>query len=152
MDNLAQLLAVEAIRNLKAAYFRCMDTKNWPRLAELFTEDAEFDARGALEMPKTEEEYAKEPTIRGRAAIVEYIRAGLTPLISAHHGHTAEITVDSPVSARAIWPMSDVLSSREGTPFRVFRGHGHYFETYTCDGGIWRIATLRLRRLYVEME
>lgn len=150
MDDITRLLATEAIRNLKAAYFRCMDTKSWSGLAELFTEDAEFDVRGALEMPKADEEYAKEPTIRGRSAIVEYIRAGLTPLISVHHGHAAEITVDSAVAAHAIWPMSDLLIAREGAPFRRFRGQGHYFETYACDGGTWRIATLRLRRLYVE--
>jgi hypothetical protein len=152
MDDLARLLAAQAIRNLKAAYFRCMDTKNWPELAELFTKDADFDVRGALEMPKADEEYAKEPTIRGRSAIVEYIRAGLAPLISVHQGHAPEITVDSAVSARAIWPMSDMLVAPEGAPFRVFRGHGHYFETYAPEAGTWRIATLRLRRLYVEMQ
>jgi hypothetical protein len=152
MDDLAKLLAAEAIRNLKAAYFRCMDTKNWADLENLFTEDATFDVRGALEMPKAEDDYPDESVVTGRTAIAEYIRLGLTPLISVHHGHAPEIEIISPVSARAIWPMSDVLVLPAGSPFQIFRGYGHYRETYLCQNGTWRIQTLRLRRLYVEKQ
>jgi hypothetical protein len=150
MVELAQLLAIEQIRRLKAAYFRCMDTKRWDELPGVFTEDSIFDVRGALEMPKTEDQYAKEPVVVGRRAIVEYIRTNLTPLISVHHGHEPEIVVISDVEARGIWPMEDILIAPEGSPFRVFRGYGHYRETYRRDDGMWRIATLQLRRLYVE--
>jgi hypothetical protein len=152
MDDVAKLLALEAIRNLKAAYFRCMDTKNWTELGRLFTDDALFDVRGALEVAKPDEEYAGEPPIRGAQSIVDYIRAGLTPLVSVHHGHAPEIEITGADSARATWPMSDLLIAPAGAPFRRFRGYGHYFETYARQGGAWRIATLRLRRLYIETE
>jgi hypothetical protein len=152
LDVPAQLLAIGQIRRLKAAYFRCMDTKNWEELPAAFTEDSIFDVRGALEMPKDEAEYAKEPVLVGRRAIVDYIRTGLTSLISVHHGHEPEIEVISDVEARGIWPMEDILVAPAGGPFRIFRGYGHYRETYRRDDGTWRIAALQLRRLYVETQ
>jgi hypothetical protein len=46
MTSLDELLAAEAIRNLKAIYCYALDTKDWPRIAALYTDDAVFDARG----------------------------------------------------------------------------------------------------------
>jgi hypothetical protein len=145
-----RLLAIEEIRKLKAAYFRCMDTKAWDEFAGLFTEDASFDVRGALEMRKPEEAYTAEPIVQGRDAIVAYVRTGLSPLISVHHGHMPEISILTPTSASGTWAMDDLLVAPPGGPFRVFRGYGHYRETYLRQAGHWRIATLQLRRLYVE--
>jgi hypothetical protein len=150
MTDVEKLLALEDIRRLKAAYFRCMDTKNWDDFPGLFTQDALFDVRGALEMPKSEDAYAAEPVITGRAAILEYVRNGLTPLTSVHYGHMPEIEIISPVAATGVWAMSDVLVLPAGAPFRVFRGYGQYRETYVREGGEWRISTLKLRRLHVE--
>jgi hypothetical protein len=152
MNDVDKLLAIEAIRQVKAAYFRCMDTKDWQGLSQLFTAEALFDVRGALEMPKPESEYAKEPVVTGCAAIVDYIRTGLTPLVSVHHGHLGEVEILSATTARATWPMTDRLYAPEGAPFRVFTGHGYYYETYARERDAWRIATLKLRRLYVEMK
>jgi hypothetical protein len=151
MTDTEKLLAIEAIRNLKPAYFRAMDTKDWDELPGLFTEDAMFDARGALEMPKAEEDYAAEDVLRGRTTIAAYIRAGLTPLISIHQGHAPEIEILSATEAKGIWPMTDILIAPPGAPFRVFRGYGHYRETYRFEDGGWRIHTSVLRRLWVEM-
>jgi hypothetical protein len=152
MTDLETLLAIESIRRLKAAYFRCMDTKNWIELAGLFTADATFDVRGALEMPKSEDAYAAEPVISGRAAIVDYVRTGLAPLVSVHHGHMPEIEIISATLAKGLWAMSDLLVVPKGGPFHIFRGYGHYRETYVREGAVWRIATLQLRRLYVQTE
>src|SRR3954454_4482167 len=37
---------LEEIRQLKARYFRMMDTKNWEGLAAVFTDDVEIDVTG----------------------------------------------------------------------------------------------------------
>jgi hypothetical protein len=150
MNDTTILLAMEAIRNLKAAYFRCMDTKNWTEFGTLFTADATFDVRGALEMPRTEEDYASQPIIEGVSAITSMVRSGLTPLISVHHGHCPEITILSDASANAVWPMTDLLVFPDGGPLKMFRGYGYYHETYSRREDRWQIATLKLRRLYVE--
>jgi hypothetical protein len=143
------LFAVEAIKQLKARYFRCMDTKDWTGFRSLFTVDALFDVRGALDPPKPDAVY-DEPPIVGVDAIVTSVSAGLGALKSAHRGFMPEIEILSADEARGIWAMNDILVAPEGAPFRVFRGSGHYRETYRkCSGG-WQIATLRLTRLLVE--
>jgi len=45
LDHAQEWLELEAIKRLKARYFRCMDTKDWEGWADVFTEDAslEFD-------------------------------------------------------------------------------------------------------------
>jgi hypothetical protein len=37
---------IEAIKRLKARYFRLMDTKDWEGLAEVFADDVEIDMTG----------------------------------------------------------------------------------------------------------
>jgi hypothetical protein len=150
MTDVERLLALEDIRKLKAAYFRCMDTKRRDELADLFTEDAVFDTRGALEMPKPEAEYEAEPVLTGRALIANYITNGLAPMASVHHGHMPEIEILSANEANGVWAMDDLLVPADGVPFRTFRGYGYYRETYRRTDR-WRIATLKLRRFYVEI-
>lgn len=151
MNDINTLIAIDAIKRVKAAYFRCMDRREWEEFATLFMEDAVFDVRGALEMPRPDEEYDEEP-ITGVSAIVDYVRTGLTPLISVHYGHMPEIELIDADNARGTWPMHDILVAPPSAPFKIFRGWGHYWETYRKTDGRWKIATLRLRRLYVESE
>lgn len=141
------LLALEAIRTLKARYFRYMDTHDWEGLAQTFAVDCAFDPHGALE--ENPDRTGTEP-IRGREAAVAYIRAGIAPIASAHFGHMPEIEILSDTEATGIWSLADVLRTPSGEPFAVFRGYGHYHETYTRADGTWRIASLRITRMLVE--
>jgi hypothetical protein len=151
MTELEILSSVEEIRRLKAAYFRCMDTKAWEELRTLFTESAVFDVRGALEMPKPESAYASEPVMKGSSEIVTHLSTALASIISVHHGNTPEIEILSATHAKGTWAMSDMLIPRDGKPFRKFQGYGHYHDTFTRENGRWQIQSLVLRRLYVEM-
>lgn len=151
MENrLATLLAIEEIKRLKARYFRYMDTGDWDGFASLFTEDALFDVRGALE-ENPDPATLGEP-IRGRAAIVDYVRSGISVLTSAHYGHMPEIDILSDDSATGIWALDDILRPPAGGPFALFRGHGHYHERYSRIEGRWHIAELRITRLMVELS
>jgi len=151
MQTVQTLADIEAIKQLKARYFRCMDTKDWNALRGVFTQDAVFDVRGALQPPSPNPSYG-EPPIVGLEAIVDYIRDGLRELVSVHHGHMPEIEILSGSEARGVWAMEDILIPPQGVPFRLFRGFGHYVETYRKSGDEWRIATLRLTRLLVQKE
>lgn len=146
LDPVERLLAIEEIRVLKARYFRLMDTKDWAGFADLFTPDAVFDARGALE----EKPVLKGEPVQGRDAIVAYVSTAITPLTSAHYGHMPEIEIISAQEATGIWALADVLRPPEGGPFRLFRGYGHYHERYSRQDGVWRIASLKITRLMVE--
>jgi hypothetical protein len=59
VDTLEKLLAVEAIKQLKARYCQCLDTNDWSGLRSVFTVDAVCDppldpGRGSLrgELPQ----------------------------------------------------------------------------------------------------
>jgi hypothetical protein len=151
MRDLTTLLSIESIKQLKARYFRCMDTKDWQKFRSVFTPDALFDVRGALEAPVPDAVYA-EPPISGVDAIVSYVSTGLQGMTSVHHGHMPEIEIVAADEARGTWAMSDLLIAPAGAPFRIFRGAGHYHETYRKTAAGWQIARLRLQRLWVQQR
>ncbi|MBU6269183.1 MAG: nuclear transport factor 2 family protein, partial [Sphingomonadales bacterium] len=97
MDRLARLEAVEAIRNLKARYFRCMDCKDWDELPGLFT-------RGMKVITPEGAVYTGSG-----AAYAAALRGSLEAAVSCHQGLTAEIEVLDEANARGVWAMQDVL-------------------------------------------
>jgi hypothetical protein len=147
MTDLEQLLAIEAIKHLKARYFHCMDLKDWEGLRDVFSSDAIFDVRGALEPPQADAVYS-DPPISGVDNIVDYIQQGLTPLVSVHYGHMPQIEILDEDRAQGLWALEDWLYSPAGT----FHGQGHYHETYVKDQGRWCIQHLRLTRQHVQSD
>jgi uncharacterized protein (TIGR02246 family) len=147
VDGVERLVAVEEIRALKARYFRAMDTKDWDGFGGAFTLDAVMDVSG--EMRAAED---AEAVIRGRDAIVAFVRGAIDPVTTVHHGHMPEIDVVSPTHATGIWAMEDMLRWPEGGPIRSLHGYGHYHESYEKVDGRWLIAALRLTRLRVDVE
>ncbi|KAA0110345.1 nuclear transport factor 2 family protein [Mycolicibacterium sp. P1-5] len=135
---------LEAIRQLKARYFRFMDTKDWQAWREVFADDVVgvFDnavsTNGADGQPG--------PTWQGADVLVTSIRAAIEECITVHHGHTPEITLTSSTTASGIWAMQDVVEFPNG---HVLHGAGHYHENYTKSGGIWRIQTIHLSRIRI---
>lgn len=142
---------IEAIKQLKGRYFRFMDAKDWAAYRTVFTEDVVFDVRGGMAATPPDPVYT-DPPIEGADNAVAFIQGGLGSLVSAHQGFMPEITITGPDSATGIWAMTDVLRAGDGAPFRTVRGYGHYHETYRKVGGEWKIATLRLTRLLVDIE
>ena len=147
---------IEAIRQLKARYFRCLDTKDWDGFRSVFVEEPALgpiengfpDYLLALRPPEARNQVADGNT--GIDAFVERNRRFIGPLITTHHGHQPEIEVTGDGEATGIWPMEDVLVwKKEG--YRL-RGTGHYWETYRKVDGEWRIAALKLTRLHVYVE
>lgn len=139
-----RLVEIEAIRNLKGRYFRLLDTKQWEDWGMTFAEDAVLEVDTGVSTwggdPKT--------TIgaRGREQIREMVRETRHETVTVHQGHTAEIEIISPTTARGVWTMEDIVDS----PAVYRRSHGHYHETYEKAGGSWYIKTLRLTRLRIE--
>jgi hypothetical protein len=143
VTDIEKLLAIEAIKQLKARYFRAMDFKDWADLARLFTADAVFDVRAALVPPG--EAPPSEPPVTGVEAIVAYASQGLAEMVSMHFGHTPLIEFQGDDRATGLWPMEDWLYTAQGT----FHGQGHYHDTYVKDGGEWRIAHLCISRQHI---
>ncbi|HXY94187.1 MAG TPA: nuclear transport factor 2 family protein [Acidimicrobiia bacterium] len=144
MDAAERLLAVEEIKQLKARYFRCMDTKDWDGYAAVYAADAVLDVSGESGVPDG------EGVIRGGTAIAEYVKGQVDPVTTVHHGHMPEIEITSPTTATGIWSMEDMLRWPEDAPIDWMHGYGHYHETYEKVDGEWRIKSCRLTRLRVD--
>lgn len=128
---------IEAIKQLKARYFRCLDTKDWEGFSAVFTDDFVSDTR---------ESGGKKVT--GRDSFVVFVKKSLGARTTVHHGHTCEIEITSETTARGIWAMEDLVR------FGVFdlNGFGHYHETYVKIAGKWYINYSKLTRLRMDMK
>jgi ketosteroid isomerase-like protein len=142
MTDAERLMAIEEIKQVKARYFRCMDTKDWTAFAAVFAPDATVDY--------SSEGDSKEWTAAGAANIVALVRKVVDPAVTVHHGHMAEVEVLSPTSARGIFAMEDLIWWPEGSRRRTLHGWGHYHETFEKIAGKWLIKTLKLTRLRAE--
>lgn len=142
MDRLDRLEAIEAIRSLKARYFRLIDTKQWDALPGLFTADMKVITPEAAIYAEGGETYAAA------------LRHSLEHAVSCHQNLGGEVEVIDADSARAIWAMQDVIEWAERHPvagWKSILGRGHYHETYRREQGAWKIATLTLTRLRLDV-
>ena len=130
---------VEAIKVLKARYFRLMDTKDWDGLAAVFTDDVTIDMTdtgGGI--------------THSVAEYLPFLRANIEDVATVHHGHTPEITLTSASTATGTWAMEDMLWWPDGADLRSLHGYGYYVEEYRKSTDGWRISAMRLTRLRTD--
>ncbi|CAM8627750.1 NTF2_like domain containing protein [Acidimicrobiia bacterium] len=132
---------LESIRQLKARYFRLMDTKDWEGLAGVFTDDVRIDMvneGGSITV--------------GLDDYMPFLVSQIGTATTVHHGHMPEITLVSTEEATGIWAMEDELWWPEGSPVSYVHGYGHYHESYAKHDGEWRINQMTLTRLHREIR
>ncbi len=123
---------IHDIKQLKYRYFRCLDLKQWDEFADCL-------------MPEVRGSY-EDLSFGSRAELVDYMRENLGPgLISMHHGHHPEITVEGD-RAGGIWYLEDKVLVPEFN--YVLEGAAFYEDTYVRTEAGWRIATTGYRRTY----
>ncbi|MGW1029113.1 nuclear transport factor 2 family protein [Streptomyces sp. NPDC002577] len=127
---------IEAIKQLKARYFRTLDTKDWDGMRQVFTDDLVMDTTESGGIVTT-----------GGDTFIAYVSDLLGDVSTVHQGHTPEISLTSPSKATGIWALEDRLWYPDG---REVRGFGHYHETYEKAEGVWRIKTSKLTRLRMD--
>lgn len=137
---IARLEAFEDLRQLKARYFRLLDTKDFEAFRDVFTEDFRYL------------DDAKDLAIEGRDAWVDFIVQRHTDSVSVHVGHDPELTLDSDTEAHGIWGMLDYVILPLANGRRVQTGAGHYRERYRKVDGQWRIAETHLSRLWLSVD
>jgi hypothetical protein len=135
MNDDTALMEIESIKQLKALYCRYLDTKDWDRWRDLFTDDFVCDtteAGGAV--------------IFGVDGFMAYTRRtiGKPSQTTVHQVHAPEIELTSATTARGIWALNDIVRL---VPALTLHGYGHYHETYEKIDGRWRIKTSKLTRL-----
>ncbi|WP_037858950.1 nuclear transport factor 2 family protein [Streptomyces sp. NRRL S-340] len=137
---------LDQIRDLKARYARYADTKQWEKVAGLFTDDAVMrfrDVDGNLTHEVTAAEFAR--TIGSRVGAGQPV----------HHLFSHEVTFASDTTAQGVWAMEDLIfHDREAhpkAPFSFMHGFGHYHDTYRKIDGEWYISGSELTRLRMEI-
>jgi hypothetical protein len=129
---------IEEIKQLKYAYFRLLDLKQFVELGQLLTDGC----TASYEDGKN--------TLEGRAAIVGFLDTSLSDprLVSAHFGHHPEITLTSQTSATGVWYLEDRVMALD---FDLeIGGTAFYSDEYTKVEGEWRISHTGYKRVFEE--
>jgi uncharacterized protein (TIGR02246 family) len=129
---------VEAIKQLKARYFRMMDTKDWDGMRQVFADDVLIDTTDS-----------GGRVVQGADDFMAGLRDLLADVVTVHHGHMPEIELTSATTATGIWAMEDRLRWPNGSELH---GAGHYHETYEKLDGRWRIKQMTLTRLRTDFN
>ena len=127
---------VEAIRRLKARYFRTMDTKDWDGMRQVFTDDAGH-----------RHERRRRRRRAGADEFMAFLEEALGGTVTVHQGHMPEIDLTSETTATGIWALNDIVIWANGVRLD---GYGHYHETYEKGADGWRIKSSKLTRLHTD--
>jgi bile-acid 7alpha-dehydratase len=143
---MGKLKQIEAIKQLKYRYLRCLDSKLWDEMRSVFTADAvsHYDhGRFAFE---------------GAEAIIEFLRDTLRPgVISLHQVHHPEIEILDRKTARGRWYLEDyVIHAGTGHPVMRDRielhGAAFYDDEYVRVRGEWKIRSTGYERTFEEQR
>ena len=136
----ADLVELEAIKQLKYRYLRCLDQKLWDEIVDCFTPDAVAEYSGG--------KYSYE----GRDAIVAFLRRsmGADSFHSSHRCHHPEIDLTSPTTATGVWALEDVVIEERFA--LTIRGAAFYTDAYRKQDGAWRIERTGYLRTYEEVQ
>ena len=127
-----------AIQNLKYAYFRHLDLKEFQELGDLLTDDVTAA-------------YGDAPTpLQGRDAVVSFLTEAMSSLamVTVHHGHHPEIDVSDDGTATGTWYLLDRVILLEHD--LEIGGTAFYEDTYVRTEGGWRISHTGYRRVFEE--
>ena len=132
-----RLMDIEAIKQLKHAYFRCIDTANLEELATLFHDDVLVHFVGG----------SYEWKLEGKQQYVDNVGASFTRQAVGHHnGHHPEIQLLSDTEATGIWYLADNMWILEHEYYTG--GTALYWDRYEKVDGRWLIRETRYERLY----
>ena len=128
---------IEAIKKLKAKYFRCVDKKLWDEMEEVWVEDAVADYGMGIEL------------LQGRKAIIDFLKKNLDrdSMISVHQGHNPEIEITSEITAKGVWVLNDRLIIQT---IATLNGWRYYEDEYVKVSGGWKKKSTKITNILEE--
>jgi hypothetical protein len=131
------LMDIEAIKQLKHAYFRCIDTANWDEISGLFHPDVSVHFVGGT----------YEWTLQGRDEYLDAVKSSFhRESVGHHNGHHPEIQVVNESEATGVWYLTDNMWVLNHEFFTT--GTALYWDRYLKLNGRWTIKDTKYRRLY----
>jgi SnoaL-like domain len=135
--DIQRLMDMEAIRQLKYAYFRCVDTANLEELGTLFHDDVTVNFVGG----------SYEWKLQGRQEYVDNIgKAFSNEAVGQHNAHHPEIQMLSDTEATALWYLADNMWILNHNV--VTYGTALYRDRYLKVDGKWLIKDTSYERIY----
>lgn len=139
--DIQRLMDIEAIKQLKYAYFRCVDTANLEELADLIHEDVAVSFIGGT----------YEWKLNGKKEYMDNISVSFSKQsVAQHNGHHPEIQMLSETEATGMWYLADnmwILNHKAKT-----FGTSLYWDRYEKVDGRWLIKETSYERLYEMNE
>lgn len=131
-----ELYDIEKIKQLKARYFRALDTNDWTLFGDCLTDECVASySDGRL-------------VLNGREAIVGFMNKHMSgpTLLSMHHGHTPEIELTGDNAATGIWYLNDLVIDLKSNT-QLF-GAAIYSDEYIRDEDGWKISKTGYSRTF----
>jgi hypothetical protein len=153
MTETERLSAIEAIKQLKARYWRGVDLCDGDLVRSVLAEDCELDYHGCCADPKSGIDHlpAMNVTLKGRDSWQSdgMARFGI---VSVHQGHQVDIDITGEDTATAIWAFTDRMWFPPGRAINMLTGYGFYHETYVRVADVWLMQTTLITRIRVEVS
>jgi hypothetical protein len=136
-----ELLQIEKIKQLKARYFRSLDTNDWASFADCLSADCTASYGDG------------KYSFSGSAEIVDFMSSNMSAdtLLSMHNGHHAEISVaPDGATATGTWYLQDNVLDLANR-VRLY-GTGIYHDEYVNTGEGWKISHTGYSRIFECVE
>jgi hypothetical protein len=135
LNNMLDLVAIEQIKQLKARYFRGIDTCNLELLRSILAPEV----RISFQSPTYQLE------LNGLEQAIEFYRTNFTNRrFGMHNGHTPEIVVNGD-EATGLWYLNDLFINLDKQT--LLNGSAIYEDSYIKIQGEWRILRTGYKRL-----
>ena len=136
LTEIEQLIAKDAIRELKYKHLRLLDSKDWEALAETFTTDVQARyADGQFEFSG----------IDSVMAFLKESPLGTDNVSHTHHAGAGEITVKGPDTASGIWRLiNPMIFHEEKMNYQLL---AFYIDEYRKENGEWKVSATGHRYL-----
>ena len=139
--DIQRLMDIEAIKQLKHSYFRCIDTANWEELEPGLHSDMKTHYMGG----------GYEFKLDSREEFLATMKQAFhTQSIGRHNGTMPEIQMLSDTEATGIWNLYDHFWSMNSDS--LTHGTALYWDRYVKEDGRWQIIETSYQRIYQISE
>lgn len=138
MNGIERLVALEAIRELKARRDQAVDRKDWAAYAAMHSDHFVGAAIPGMQG-------------KGGQAAAAALEVQMANVTTVHHSHSPVIEFQDESHATGVWAMEDNLFWYRHGEKQWLRGFGFYHESYVKEAdGQWRFTHRRLERTHAE--